>query len=295
MYKRKAFTPLEIKISNRATTRFLTGFTLIELLVAISIIALLMAILVPSLRKARESAGRILCANRLRQWGMAITMHLEDKDGQLMAISMAWGNRAYPHYIYNRPRRNSHGATMWNIEDINPYIRAFSPNYENDGKATDMVTCPSCSGEFMQEWIRHINWPNHPFAEIAYSYFGRADLLDAAECGATAKKDLVGETLSATKLLMAEILNLDVSDSAYRYNHGITGWSWNEMGYINPSYTAYSPNPEATGRGQLFGDMHVEWKRISEERNLPIMSDRFVDGWDGHGSGWVGAGDVDYY
>ena len=272
-----------------------SGFTLIELLVVIAIIALLMGILMPALRKARDVARRISCGSRLKQWGTAIHMHNVDNDGRLMAIVKKWSNNPYPHYINDRPQKNNRGVTMWNIEDINPYIKAFSPNYENDGVASDMVTCPSCSGKFMQEWIKQINWPNHDFVEFAYSYFGRADLLDDDECGVSAKKDLVGESLSSRKLLMSEILNLDTSDGAYRYNHGRGGWSWNEMSYWNPSNTVKSPNPAATGRSQLFGDGHVEWRTISPEQNLPIMNNRTVDNWNGPGSGWIGTSDTDYY
>lgn len=271
------------------------GFTLIELLVVIAMIALLMAILMPALQKAKDMARRISCGSRLKQWGSAIQMHLGDNDGQLMAFVRKWsGNNPYPHYINDKPKKYK-GVTQWNIEDINPYIGAFSPNYLKDGVATDMVTCPTCSGKFMQEWIKQRNWPSHDFVEFAYSYFGRADLLDDDECGRNTKKDLVGKTPSARRLLMAEILNLDTSDSSYRYNHGRGGWSWNEMSYYNPSNTAKSPNPAATGRSQLFGDGHVEWRTIRPERNLPIMNDRFVDEWDGPGSGWISPSDTDYY
>ena len=295
MDKRKAFTPLEIKNSNGASKRFLTGFTLIELLVVIAIIAVLMAILVPGLRKAKEAAMRIRCANRLKQWGTAIHMQLTDNDGKLMAIVLKWAGNPYPHYINNEPQKNPNGVTMWNMADINPYINAFSPNYKNDGVATEMITCPMCSGEFMQDWVKNINWPYHDFVEIAYSYFGRIDLLDDADCSPTAKKALVGKTLSSRKLLMAEILNLDYSDSAYRYNHGRYGWSWNEMNFRNPSKTVYSPDPAATGRSQLFGDGHVEWRNISIERNLPTRDNPLIDEWNGPDSGWIARSDTDYF
>ncbi len=57
-----------------------SGFTLIELLVVISIIAVLMAILMPSLRKAREQGKNVLCRNNLRQVGLAANLYAEEWD-----------------------------------------------------------------------------------------------------------------------------------------------------------------------------------------------------------------------
>jgi len=58
------------------------GFTLIELLVVISIIAVLMAMLLPSLEKAREQARGVVCKAKLKQWGLVFLTYAENNNGR---------------------------------------------------------------------------------------------------------------------------------------------------------------------------------------------------------------------
>ena len=59
------------------------GFTLIELLVVISIIALLMAIMMPALGKARELAKATICQSNNRQIAQAVTMYANANDDRV--------------------------------------------------------------------------------------------------------------------------------------------------------------------------------------------------------------------
>ena len=68
-----------------------TGFTLIELLMVISVIALLVALLLPALQRARKQARAIVCRAHLKQWGTVLALYAEKNEGRIPRVSMdAW-------------------------------------------------------------------------------------------------------------------------------------------------------------------------------------------------------------
>ncbi len=82
--------------SAQSTNRPPKAFTLIELLVVIAIIALLLSIITPALRSAKEIAQRTVCASNLRQWNLVVKFYLDD-NGNIFPDSGTPGLAGWNH------------------------------------------------------------------------------------------------------------------------------------------------------------------------------------------------------
>jgi prepilin-type N-terminal cleavage/methylation domain-containing protein/prepilin-type processing-associated H-X9-DG protein len=93
------------------------GFTLIELLVVISIIAVLIALLLPAVQSAREAARRIQCTNNLKQMGLALHNY-ESTNGSFPPGSFYQANSDLADNCSNNSQRRLHGLSTY----ILPFI-----------------------------------------------------------------------------------------------------------------------------------------------------------------------------
>jgi prepilin-type N-terminal cleavage/methylation domain-containing protein len=99
------------------------GFTLVELLVVIGIIAVLIAILLPSLNRARGAANLLACESNIRQFGVATHLYVNENRQTLPSPNWKWlivsGSISFTNapvgwaYQYDLPQPGSPEYTQW--------------------------------------------------------------------------------------------------------------------------------------------------------------------------------------
>ena len=142
-------------------------FTLIELLVVIAIIAILAAMLLPSLNKAREKSKQIVCISNLKQIGMAFHLYANDFNG------------AYPPSEVGCWPFGSFGYDNWGFYKLYPDYIPNSP----------VFLCPSGSSDFMtftNGYSSYCCWANYVHsplteAEVAVRDSANSDCLLASD------------------------------------------------------------------------------------------------------------------
>ena len=149
-----------------------TGFTLIELLVVIAIIALLMAIMVPSLRKAKSHARRVACQNNLHQALMAAHMYAGDYDGFLPEGNIV--DKTAPGY--SKSWDSADLLTLLNYKTMMAFGRY--------GLTEEHATCETARSYFegTDQWLSPLpsTRPLLEAAHVGWIYWGnRGDWTDA--------------------------------------------------------------------------------------------------------------------
>ncbi len=105
------------------------AFTLIELLVVIAIIALLMAVLMPAMNRAREQGRRAVCLSNVKQFGLAWVLYADDNDQKIVnactvANTEGHNDAEEPCWLYFQSDWTSEERRIQGIQDgaMWPYI-----------------------------------------------------------------------------------------------------------------------------------------------------------------------------
>jgi len=103
------------------------GFTLIELLVVIAIIAILAALLLPALQRAKVAADAVVCRSNLHQWGLGLRMYVDDF-------------HYYPPYEMSDV---DYGPQIYWHQRLEPYTRTKWVNWTDGPYPHGIQVCPS--------------------------------------------------------------------------------------------------------------------------------------------------------
>jgi prepilin-type N-terminal cleavage/methylation domain-containing protein/prepilin-type processing-associated H-X9-DG protein len=122
------------------------AFTLIELLVVIAVIALLLAILMPALNKARELAQGTSCKGNLKNYTLAMLMYLGDNDNKFNDPDQCYFSQRDPYPVESGISGGQHLHLRWCNGDVNlrshPEYGGTLFSYMKDARA---FICPTFS------------------------------------------------------------------------------------------------------------------------------------------------------
>jgi prepilin-type N-terminal cleavage/methylation domain-containing protein/prepilin-type processing-associated H-X9-DG protein len=262
---------VKVKMENRKSTIINPkAFTLIELLVVIAIIALLLALLTPVLRSAKERAHRVVCLSNIRQLTLAWHAYASENDGNIVCgipfgmtkwngVTLeSWVGRAF---LFPESRselvENPNKGALWPwIKDVDIY----RCNRGRLGHATTYSILPGANGYPVEgtTWQGSAN-PSElkPGARVNSTVIRFTKLTDIFSPGAAQRAVFIDEGQTSYNVCF--------------YVH-----------YLYPKWESYSPAPIPHGNGTTLSmaDGHAEyWKWKGNEtlympRELAPVSNR---------------------
>jgi prepilin-type N-terminal cleavage/methylation domain-containing protein len=236
-----------------------TGFTLVELLVVIGIIAILIALLLPTLAKAREQANRTACLSNLRQLSVAAVQYAHNYKGQFPI-------EAYERFVITLPIigtlvDNTNISPGLFRQDMYLLMRTGTKDVLPTATRPDPIwQCPTSPRWQIHTGLTAAQWPNQTFVRSSYMYTGWGSRLTTTsfEKDKTRRPQKLGQkgSGSAARTLFADEVSSTNQASIFGFPIPLAAPYVAGLRINHPERKNIT---RVAGGNQVFTDGHGEW------------------------------------
>ncbi|NQU11619.1 DUF1559 domain-containing protein [bacterium] len=226
--------------------RWRTAFTLVELLTVVAIIALLIALLMPALRMAKQKAHATFCANNLRQVGVAIHAYTGEHSGHFLGLyTPYWGKGGGSGWFSFLGRAGYFGQQIsFRKQHVDNRYGGLTENWR-----WPLLRCPAEQTiDFMipADYYSGVPYNNYLNEYITSSYDANFTMINITDCGWCYNCPCVAYNFTTPTAPGATTANaLIVMDNGFcnnenSPNHGGTYYNYFGISWGLPNFHAYT-------------------------------------------------------